>query len=107
MGDRAPFSLPSWLVPQPPASDHWADHLRWLVGVMDFDDPALAFVASLLAYTVRYNGLTPRQERCAVRILERVRRMWAEKRLRCQLPQPEHQADGATDLAECESVGET
>jgi hypothetical protein len=85
MTDEAqPFSLSADQVPEPARSARWVDHLKWAVAVMDRDDSDLAFVASLLSYSIRHEGLTPKQCHFARKIMDRLIAMWRENRLRCQ-----------------------
>lgn len=67
------FTLSRHQVPQPPImSDSWADLLRWLVVVMNPDDPQLPFAASLLADTLKKGVLTERQADAADRLMIRI-----------------------------------
>lgn len=59
-------------VPQPPTSNLWRDRIRWLVAVMDDDDPDLEFTASLFSYCMGKGGLTERQGKYAGKIFARV-----------------------------------
>ncbi len=54
-----PFRLSD--CPRPPTTRQWRDILRWLVAVMDDDDKALGFVASMLNHAIERDGLTPKQ----------------------------------------------
>lgn len=80
------FEPPNWLgrpgstatpyhlerVPQPPTTGLWADALRWIVAVMDADDPDLGFIASLLNHCLNHGGLTERQAKYAEKIKTRI-----------------------------------
>ena len=46
--------------------------MRWLIAVMDDDDPDLEFVAGLYSYCLKQNGLTDRQGKYASKIFARV-----------------------------------
>lgn len=59
-------------VPQPPASGRWTDTLRWLVAVMDGDDPDLVFAAGLLEQCLKFEGLTEKQAKYAAKIRRRI-----------------------------------
>lgn len=59
-------------VPQPPCNGVWRDVLRWMICVMDGDDPDLAFTASLYAHCLKYQGLTERQGKYAIKIFNRM-----------------------------------
>ncbi len=61
-----------------PATQGWHDVLHWCVRTMATDDPDLGFAASLLAYCLKWGGLTERQERYAERLVHRVVRQRAQ-----------------------------
>lgn len=68
-----PFTLERHQVPQPPiVSTSWFDWLRWLVVVMNPDDPQFHFIASLLSHAARYGALTENQAGAANRAIDRV-----------------------------------
>lgn len=67
-----PFSLKRHQVPEPPPVEVWADWLRWLVVVMNYNDPQLHFAASLLSQALSRGHLTDRQIEAAIPLLERV-----------------------------------
>lgn len=84
------FTLNRHQVPQPPeGSDKWSDWLRWLVMVMNPDDPQLHFIASLLHYSVQNGGLTERQAKAASRALSRVYDAFSIGDLLCMKTGPE------------------
>ncbi len=58
-----------------PYPDHedWVERLHWTVCAMDGDDRDLGFIASLLAYAFKYGDLSERQQRYAIKIVDRVR----------------------------------
>ena len=60
------------IVPPPPTNDLWVDVLRWLVAVMDMDDPDLAFTSSLLSHCLNHGGLTDKQAKYARKIIARL-----------------------------------
>lgn len=67
------FTLTNQQVPQPPImSDDWADLLRWMIVVMNPDDPQLPFAASLLADALKKGALTERQSAAADRLMIRI-----------------------------------
>ena len=101
-----PWALLDWQVPDPPSSQVWADHLRWLVAVMDHDDSDLAFIASLLSHALKFEGLTEKQAAPANKILARVRRMWREDRLSVQQPSNEDSGEASESLADLPPAGE-
>jgi hypothetical protein len=101
-----PWALIDWQVPDPPSSQVWADHLRWLVAVMDHDDSDLAFIASLLSHALKFEGLTESQAAPANKILARVRRMWREDRLSAQRPSDEDSDEVSGALADLPAAGE-
>jgi hypothetical protein len=101
-----PWALLDWQVPDPPSSQVWTDHLRWLVAVMDHDDSDLAFIASLLSYALKFDGLTEKQAAPANKILARVRRMWREDRLSVQQPSDESSDEASGLLADLSAAGE-
>jgi hypothetical protein len=72
---------------------------------MDHDDPDLGFVASLLSHAVRGGGLTERQQPYATKVIDRIRKMWAEERLRAQQP-AEASSTVSCRLADLEVAGE-
>ena len=55
-----------------PDGKRWIDVLHWSVRVMNVDDPDLAFVSSLLSYSIKNNGLTDKQVKYADRTLIRL-----------------------------------
>lgn len=78
------FSLDFFAVPRPPDSDLWADNLRWMVMVMDCDDPYLSFVAGCLSQALKMEGLTRKQATACERIKARVVAAWQKSALDCQ-----------------------
>ncbi len=71
MSDK--FTLSRHQVPEPPyGSKAWFDWLRWMVVVMNPDDPQFHFVASLLSSAVRYGRLTEKQAAAGNRAIERI-----------------------------------
>lgn len=68
-----PFTLEYHQVPAPPyGSKSWADWLRWLIVVMNPDDPQLHFAASLLSHSLKTGGLSEKQAAAANRTIQRV-----------------------------------
>lgn len=67
----------------PGDSDVWADHLRWMVMVMDEDDTALPFVASAYAYLLKNGRITQKQAEALDRIERRVYEGWCADELQC------------------------
>jgi hypothetical protein len=51
---------------------------------MEASDPDLAFAASLLSYACKNGGLTDRQERYAVNIIDRLYNLWQSGELPSQ-----------------------
>lgn len=76
-------------VPDPPASRRWVEALRWLVAVMDDEDPSLAFVSGVLSYALQNDNLiTQPQSDAAQDVLNRVCRDHMAGRLDCQQRPP-------------------
>lgn len=79
-----PFTLESFQVPEPPyGSKSWFDWLRWMVTVMNPDDPQFHFIASLLASAARYGKLTEKQAAAANRAIERIAAAYEADDLLC------------------------
>lgn len=79
------FSLQAHQVPGPPSgSESDVDWLRWLIAVMNPNDPSLAFVASLLSHAASRGSLTDRQFSAVERILQRVHSAYVDGALYCQ-----------------------
>lgn len=67
------FTLTRHQVPEPPyGSRAWFDWLRWMVVVMNPDDPQFHFVASLLSSAARYGRLTEKQAAAGNRAIARI-----------------------------------
>lgn len=73
------------VIPQPPQSGRWADHLRWCVAVMDEGDPDLGMTASLMGYCLQKRHISERQKVVAHRIMTRVYEQYNAGILRSQL----------------------
>lgn len=56
----------------PPAGTPAVEVMKWMISVMDANDTSLMFVASVLAQSIKWGGMTERQEAGIVRIYERV-----------------------------------
>lgn len=67
------------------------DILRWLVAVLDDDSEILPFVASVLAYCMKYGGLTAKQGKATQKIFDNAKEHWQAEYLDCQ--QVETEAD--------------
>ena len=78
-------------VPEPPDGGKWVDVLRWLVAVFDDDSDILPFVAGVLAYCLKYGGLTAKQGKSIERIFANAVEHWQAEYLDCQ--QIETEAD--------------
>ena len=89
--DVKPFGLAPHQVPEPPLSDAWRDQLRWLVMVMNHDDPHLAIAASMLCQCIQKGGISEKQAVWANDILARVGERFADRGLDCQKPPAERQ----------------
>lgn len=103
------FSLYCDQVPHPPRySDLWADWLRWMICVMDHDDDALPFVASILSHALKV-GLTERQGRAILKVQRRTLREYEAGVLNCQsISRPETErlyGHEAISLAETPAKG--
>ena len=79
------FCLKAHQVPDFPDEKLWTEELHWLVCVMNRDDPAFNFIASLFSYALANEGLTERQAKAANKILARVQVDWLAGALDCQL----------------------
>ena len=80
----AQFNLSRHQVPEPPyGSKEWFDWLRWMVVVMNPDDPQFHFVASLLSSAARYGSLTQKQAAAGNRAVERITAAYEAGDLRC------------------------
>jgi hypothetical protein len=86
-------------VPPPPDNSRWIDLLKWIVTVMDADDPDLSFVASLLHHAIDRPGLTDRQAKYAEKIRARIEGLYARGALGCQYAVP------SADLANASMAG--
>lgn len=82
-----PFTLRQHQVPEPPEGGRWDDHLRWLLMVMNPEDPQLHFAASILSHALRYGQISEKQAEAALRMLERIMLAYREGELRCQGPE--------------------
>lgn len=78
------FSLLCEQVPEPPEATSWACVLRWLVAVMNYDDPQLHFAASCLSYALKNGGLSQKQSEACQRLFERIFKDHEAGDLRCQ-----------------------
>ena len=79
------FRLQEWQVPEPPESDAWLCHLRWMVTVMDPSDRSFHFVASCLAHCAKSGGLTDKQARAIQKCEDRIMQAYKAEILECQL----------------------
>lgn len=104
MSNNDQFMLFDHQVPEPPETTPWVDHFRWLIFVMNPDDPALHFVASVLAYALDKGGVTSRQQKAALKILERVVRDHRAGVLECQ-NNAEDEVFALTDLSNMKPEG--
>ena len=78
------FTLECHQVPAPPPTAAlWADWLRWLVVVMNPDDPQLHFAASLLSHALKAGGLSEKQANAGNRMIERILAAYSAGDLRC------------------------
>ncbi|MDB6178985.1 hypothetical protein PAF17_15950 [Paracoccus sp. Z330] len=78
------FTLERHQVPEPPhESALWPDWLRWLVVVMNPDDPQLHFAASLLSHALKTGSLSQKQAAAGNRMLNRVFASFQEGDLLC------------------------
>ncbi len=87
--DRKPFRLRGDQVPDFPSDANWRDALRWLVMVMDHDDPQLSIAASMLCTVLSKGGMSQKQATWAQDILNRVLERFNEGRLDSQQPNRE------------------
>ena len=71
-------------VPEAPYGKFYFDRLRWMVAVMDDDDELLGFIASVLSYCIKNNGLSVKQGKAVDRIYQRVLEHHAAGYLDCQ-----------------------
>ena len=71
-------------VPHPPEISDWRALLRWLICVMNDDDPSLQFISGVLASCINHGGLTEGQDDAANRVLERIIIKYAAGELDCQ-----------------------
>lgn len=78
------FGLTFDQVPEMPTTGNYADQLRWLLIVMDFDDPRIGFVAGCFSYCVANGGLTHRQILTLEKIIPRVLDAYQSGMLLCQ-----------------------
>lgn len=81
---RLSFALDFYTVPEPPCDRLYVDILRWLLMVMDCDDPYLSFVAGCFSHALKYNGLTNEQAKAVDKVQRRVVAAYAKKALACQ-----------------------
>jgi hypothetical protein len=71
----------------PPADDRSSDMqdvCTWLLRVMDKDDRAVVFIASILQSFLKYGGLTERQAEATMDVFFRVLKQFNENRLNIQ-----------------------
>jgi len=78
------FQLKSFQVPEYPEGETYADLLRWLICVMDHDDPQFGFVCGCLSYCCKFGGLTSDQAEAIGRVRDRVCSRWEKEQLLCQ-----------------------
>lgn len=71
-------------VPDPPESSLWIDLLRWMICVMDPDDPRLPFVAGCLSHAAQHGILSEKQATACQGILTALCAAWSEGALICQ-----------------------
>lgn len=91
------FSLNRDQVPDPhKCIESWADALRWLVVVMDYDDKRLPFVASCFKYCLDNGALTAKQSTVCNTILREVISDYSAGVLYCQNIDAEY--DWPTDV---------
>ena len=59
--------------PPYPVDEDWVERLHWTVCAMDLHDRDLGFMASLLSHAFKFGDLSERQQRYAIRVVDRVR----------------------------------
>jgi hypothetical protein len=64
-----PYAEP---IPPPPDSDRWSDILRWVVFVMNNNDPQMHFASSCLTWVFKTGGLTERQSAACSKLYQRI-----------------------------------
>ena len=72
-------------IPEPPERGTPATCLRWIISVIDADDPDLTVAGMLLAASLGRGGLSLDQDLRAFRIFERVLGQWSVATLDIQL----------------------
>lgn len=89
------FTLGVGEVPEIPASPLWVDQLRWMLMVMDYDDPALPFIAGCFQHAITYGGaLSDKQHLVCQRHIARVKAEYDAGTLVCQCVQTGSEANG-------------
>lgn len=68
--------------PMPREGDDWINTIKWMIAVMDDDDPYLEFMASVLSQAIKFDGITPKQEAACARNLTRIKELYEHGRLK-------------------------
>lgn len=68
--------------PMPKDGDDWVNTIKWMIAVMDDDDPYLEFMASVLSQAIKFGGITPKQETACARNLVRIKELYEHGRLK-------------------------
>lgn len=98
MRSKIRLSLYNLQVPEPNFADEvfYGDMMRWLLMVMDTDDPGMPFIASCFCQFLKSDRLTEKQEDAVTRIFSRVEDSYCYGQLQCQVTT---EADGAKPFA--------